>query len=148
MSPRRDATPMDSTANEGRQVGFEALIEKVAQAEQALEASERLTATRWDTFKTTWRASWTPGRIVAAGLASGFLVGRAQPMKLAGSGGVLNLATALAGIFAGTGAQAAAKQAEDAASAAEGAAVAAATDTPSPQPPPPAQFAAGMDHDA
>ena len=114
----------------------------------ALEVSERLTATRWDTFKTTWRASWTPGRIVAAGLASGFLVGRAQPMKLAGSGGVLNLATALAGIFAGTGAQAAAKQAEDAASAAEGAAVAAATDSPPSQPPPPAQFAAGMDHDA
>ena len=129
-------------------MGFEALIEKVTQAEQALESSERVAANRWDAFKLTWRESWTPGRIVVAGLASGFIVGRAQPMKLAGSGGVLNLATALAGIFAGTGAQAAAKQAEDAASAAEGAAVAAATDTPPPQPPPPAQFAAGMDHGA
>lgn len=149
MSPPRDAAPPGTGNDEGRQVGFEALIGKVAQAEEALEASERLAATRWDALKGTWRRSWTPGRIVVAGLASGFMVGRAQPLKLAGSGGVLNLATALAGIFAGTGAQVAAKQAEDAASAAEGAAVAAATDSmPPPVQPAPAQFAAGSDDGA
>ncbi|GAB1406815.1 hypothetical protein MASR1M8_07340 [Thermomonas brevis] len=148
MSPRPDTTATDNTANEGRHVGFEALIEKVSQAEQALEASERQTATRWDAFKATWRESWTPGRIVLAGLASGFIVGRAQPMRLAGSGGVLNLATALAGIFAGTGAHVAAKEAEDAANAAEGAAVAAVSDTAPPVQPTPAQFAAGVDHGA
>ena len=137
---------MAGTANEGAQVGFEALIEKVTQAEQALESSERVAASRWDAFKGTWRASWTPGRIVVAGLASGFLVGRAKPMRVAGSGGVLNLVTALAGIFAGTGAQAAAKEAEDAATAAEGAAsVAASEPQASMVQPPAAQFAAGLD---
>lgn len=140
---------MAGTANEGAQVGFEALIEKVTQAEQALESSERVAASRWHAFKGTWRASWTPGRIVVAGLASGFLVGRAKPMRVAGSGGVLNLVTALAGIFAGTGAQAAAKEAEDAATAAEGAAsVAASEPQASMVQPPAAQFAAGLDHGA
>ena len=149
MSRRRKPATTGTTGHEGTQVGFEALIEKVAQAEQALESSERVAANRWDAFKLTWRESWTPGRIVVAGLASGFIVGRAQPMKLAGSGGVLNLATALAGIFAGTGAQVAAKEAEEAASAAEGAATVAAAAPEAPVvPPTPAQFAAGVDHDA
>ena len=73
--------------------------------------------------KTTWRESWTPGRIVIAGLASGFLVGRAQPLKLAGSGGLLNLVTALSGMLASGSAQVAAESAEQAADAAEGSAV-------------------------
>ena len=146
MSPLHDTTTAGS-AGEGAQVGFEALIEKVAQAEQALESSERLAASRWDAFKSTWRASWTPGRIVVAGLASGYLVGRARPLRVAGSGGVLNLATALAGVFAGTGAQVAAKEAEQAADAAEGAASVAASEAEAPLvPPAPAQFAA--DHGA
>ena len=85
-------------------MSFNALITKVTQAEQALESRERLTVARWDQLKRTWRESWTPGRIVIAGLASGYLVGRAKPLRLAGSGGLLNLVTALSGIFAGTGA--------------------------------------------
>ena len=140
---------MGSTASRETQVGFEALIEKVTQAEQALESSERVAAGRWTSFKGTWRASWTPGRIVAAGLAAGFISGRAQPLRVAGSGGVLNLATALAGIFAGTGAQVAAKEAEVAANAAEGVATAAVAGTEAPVvPPAPAQFAAGLDQGA
>ena len=149
MSRLHEQASAVAAADEGAQVGFEALIEKVTQAEQALESRERLAVSRWDAFKVTWRDSWTPGRIVVAGLASGFIVGRARPLRVAGSGGVLNLATALAGIFAGTGAQVAAKQAEDAASAAEGAAVAAAPDNmPPPVQPAPAQFAAGSDDGA
>ena len=148
MSPLHEQASTTGNANEGAQVGFEALIEKVTQAEQALETSERVTASRWRAFKSTWRESWTPGRIVVAGLASGFIVGRASPMRVAGSGGVLNLATALAGIFAGTGAQAAAKEAEGAAAAA-GAASAKASAAEAPvAPPTPAQFAAGLDHGA
>ena len=103
-------------------MSFNALITKVTQAEQALESRERLTAARWTRIKTTWRESWTPGRIVIAGLASGYLVGRARPLRLAGSGGLLNLVTALSGVFASAGAQVAAEEAGQAADAAEGAA--------------------------
>ena len=129
-------------------MSFNALITKVTQAEQALESRERLTVARWDQLKRTWRESWTPGRIVVAGLASGFIVGRASPMRVAGSGGVLNLATALAGIFAGTGAQAAAKEAEGAAAAAGAASAKAGAAEAPVAPPTPAQFAAGLDHGA
>lgn len=100
-------------------MSFDALITKVEQAEQALEARERTASTQWQQVKTTWRQSWTPGRIVVAGLASGFLVGRAQPLKLAGSGGLLNLITALSGLLASGSAQVAAENAEQAADAAE-----------------------------
>jgi hypothetical protein len=99
-------------------MSFDALITKVQQAEQALEARERAASTQWQQVKTTWRESWTPGRIVIAGLASGFLVGRAQPLKLAGSGGLLNMVTALSGLLASGSAQVAAENAEQAADAA------------------------------
>ena len=99
-------------------MSFHALIAKVEQAEQALEARERTASAQWHQVKTTWRESWTPGRIVIAGLASGFLVGRAQPLKLAGSGGLLNLVTALSGMLASGSAQVAAENAEQAADAA------------------------------
>ena len=114
-------------------MSFNALITKVTQAEQALESRERLTVARWDQLKRTWRESWTPGRIVIAGLASGYLVGRAKPLRLAGSGGLLNLVTALSGIFAGTGASVAAEEAGQAADAAEGAAAMAGA-APAPTP--------------
>ena len=99
-------------------MSFDALITKVQQAEQALEARERAASTQWRQVKATWRESWTPGRIVIAGMASGFLVGRAQPLKLAGSGGLLNMVTALSGLLASGSAQVAAENAEQAADAA------------------------------
>ena len=118
-------------------MSFDALIAKVEQAEQALEASERVASTQWQQVKTTWRESWTPGRIVIAGLASGFLVGRAKPLRLAGSGGLLNLVTALSGLLASGSAQVAAENAEQAADAAEGTAAVAvaatAADSPTSQ---------------
>ena len=107
-------------------MSFDALIQKVKQAEVALEASERRTASRWKELKITWKEGWTPGRIVIAGLASGFLVGRAKPMKLAGGGGVLNLITALSGMLASGNAQAAADEAGQAADAAGSVAAASA----------------------
>ena len=110
-------------------MSFHALIAKVEQAEQALEACERTASMQWQQVKTTWRESWTPGRIVIAGLASGFLIGRTQPLKLAGSGGLLNLVTALSGLLASGSAQVAAENAEQAADAAE---VAAAPDATTP----------------
>ena len=67
-------------------MGFNALIAKVQQAEAALESRERRTGEHWRQWKAIWRAAWTPGRIVVAGLAAGFVAGRVQPLKLAGKG--------------------------------------------------------------
>jgi hypothetical protein len=101
-------------------VGFEALIEKVHQAETALEARERAAAADWRQLKSSWRATWTPGRIVIAGLVSGFVVGKLEPVKkVASGGGLLNLLSAAAGLFAGGSAQAAAGEAAKAADTAE-----------------------------
>ena len=108
-------------------MSFESLIAKVHQAETALEAKERQASADWRQLKSSWLVSWTPGRIVVAGLAAGFIVGKLEPAKKAAKGGgVLNLMTALAGMFAGTSAQAAAGKAEDAANNAEQTAAAAA----------------------
>lgn len=100
-------------------MGFDALIEKVRQAETALEAQERRVGADWRQLRGSWRSLWTPGRIVLAGLATGFMVGRAEPFKRAAGGGVLQLLTALSGMFAGGSAQVAANQAGEAADAAK-----------------------------
>ena len=97
-----------------------ALVEKVRQAETALEAKERQASADWRQLKASWISSWTPGRIVIAGLVSGFAIGKLEPVKKVASGsGALQLMSALAGLFAGGSAQAAASQAEDAAQSAE-----------------------------
>ena len=65
----------------GADVGFEALKEKVRQAEAALEAKERQATADFRQVKSSWRLAWTPGRIVIAGLVSGFVVGKLEPTK-------------------------------------------------------------------
>jgi hypothetical protein len=100
-------------------MSFDALIQKVRQAETALEAQERRAGADWRQLRATWHALWTPGRLVVAGLAAGFIVGRAEPFKRAAGGGVLQLVTALSGLFAGGSAQAAASEAGDAADEAQ-----------------------------
>ena len=67
-------------------MGFDALLDKVKQAERTLENREREAVDRWQQLARSWRAAWTPGRIVVAGLAAGFVAGRVQPLKLAGKG--------------------------------------------------------------
>ena len=105
-------------------MSFDALITKVQQAEAALESRERRTIDQWQQVKTTWRRGWTPGRIVIAGLAAGFMVGRARPLRAAAeSGGLLQMLTALSGLVASGSAQFAAEQAGDAADAAQTAAI-------------------------
>ena len=101
-------------------MGFEALIDKVQQAESALEAQERRTAADWRQFTDSWRTLWTPGRIVLAGLVSGLAVGSAEPLRRVGGGGALQMVSALAGLFAGGSAQAAANEAGEAVEAANG----------------------------
>lgn len=101
-------------------MSFDALIQKVKQAEIALEAQERLAAADWRQLRGSWRDLWTPGRIVLAGLASGFLTGQARAFRFSGGGGALQLLTALSGLFAAEGAQAAANEAEEVADEAQG----------------------------
>jgi hypothetical protein len=99
---------------------FESLLDKVRQAETALEAKERQAGADWRQAKATWRAMWTPGRIVSVGLVSGFLVGKVEPGKRVVRGsGALQMLTAMAGLFAGGSAQAAAGHAEQAADTAQ-----------------------------
>lgn len=101
-------------------MGFKQLITKVRQAELALEAQERQLSADWRQMKASWLSAWTPGRIVLAGVVSGFAVGRAQPLKAAArSGQIMQLITMLSGLFAGGSAQAAATEAEHAAETAE-----------------------------
>jgi hypothetical protein len=104
----------------GLAMGFKELITKVQQAEETLEAKERHAAAQWDVFKAQWRGAWTPGRIVIAGLASGFVVGRAQPVKAAAkSGQMMQMITMLSGLFAGGSAKVAADEAGHAAKSAK-----------------------------
>lgn len=101
-------------------MNFEQLVAKVHQAEDALEARERAFAADWRQLAASWRAAWTPGRIVVAGLASGFVTGRLQPGRLLarGGGGFLQLLSTLSGLIASGSAQAAAGEAEHAAESA------------------------------
>lgn len=100
-------------------MSFEALIDKVKQAEAALEAHERQAAGNAHQLLATWRAAWTPGRILLAGIGSGFAIGLLEPGKrFAGGRTALQMLTTVAGLFAGGSAQAAASKAEDAADAA------------------------------
>ena len=108
-------------------MSFDKLINKVSQAEAALEAQERRVAADVRQFKSSWRAAWTPGRIVIAGLVTGFVTGRAEPLRNAArSGSVVRIVSLLSGLFATATAQVAAGDAEDAAADAEVAADAAA----------------------
>ena len=101
-------------------MSFDKLILKVTQAEDALEAHERRVAADLRQLKASWLGGWTPGRIVIAGAVSGFLIGRAEPLKaVASGGGAMQMITMLSGLFAGGSAQAAAGEAENAAETAE-----------------------------
>ena len=101
-------------------MSFESLIDKVHQAEQALEAKERETAADWRQCKASWLDLWTPTRLVAVGLVSGFIVGKVEPGKHVVKGGsALQLLSAVSGLFAGGSAQAAAGHAMHAADKAQ-----------------------------
>jgi hypothetical protein len=119
-------------------MGFKQLLTKVQQAEAALESRERLVADDWRHLKRTWKETWTPARVIIAGLVSGFLVGRAQPLRTAArSGQFMQLVTMLSGLFAGGTAKVAADEAEHAADTAENVAEVVAPEAASSQASPP-----------
>lgn len=92
---------------------FEALQRRVNKREKLLEGRYQQAVERKNELKASWREAWTPGRIVIAGLVSGFVMGRAEPVKIAvKSGNLMQIVTLLSGLFAGTSAQAAVQTGE------------------------------------
>ncbi|MGV8940601.1 MAG: hypothetical protein ACOH1P_03555 [Lysobacter sp.] len=82
---------------------FDRLVTKVARAEDALEANERRVGADLRQLARSWKSAWTPGRIVVAGLTSGFLVGRAEPLRAAArGGGMVRIVSLLTSVFAST----------------------------------------------
>lgn len=119
-------------------MNFDALKRRVERSERVVEGRALQTQTHWQSLTTTWRDSWTPARIVIAGLISGFVIGRSDPMLALGKLGALSssgprwlqLIGTLSGLFASLQASTAAEQAEQAADKADEAATDAATQTP------------------
>ena len=98
---------------------FEAIRRRVERSEQLVEGRALQTRVRASALKATWRESWTPARIILAGLAAGFLVGRAEPSRalrqLGGGGRWIQLVGALSGLFASLQSSVAAATADKAA---------------------------------
>ncbi|MGJ7901793.1 hypothetical protein [Lysobacter sp. 1R34A] len=91
---------------------FERLQRRVHKREHLLEGRYEQALERKALLKARWHEAWTPGRIVVAGLVSGFLMGRAEPAKIAAkSSNLMQIITMLSGLFAGSSAQNAADQA-------------------------------------
>lgn len=100
-------------------VSFEHLVRKVTRAEDVLEMREQRLVDHYRRLSDTWRKGWTPMRIITVGLVSGFLVGRAEPLRALTGARMLQMVSALSGLFASAQATFAAKQAEEAADTAE-----------------------------
>jgi hypothetical protein len=123
-------------------MNFAGLKRRVERRERMFEGRLQQTRDRWQALSTTWRASWTPLRIVVAGLIGGFLLGRSDPARALGKLGalgsngsrVLQLVGTLSGLFASLQAGNAAEQAEQAVDKAEGVATDAAAPASSPVP--------------
>ena len=60
-------------------MNFEALRRRVERAETRVQDRAGETGQQVDALKRAWREGWTPGRIIIAGLAGGFLAGRMEP---------------------------------------------------------------------
>ncbi|MEZ0470778.1 hypothetical protein [Luteimonas salinilitoris] len=75
-------------------MSFSKSLARVTRAERALQRHERRVDTRLQRFALDWQSTWAPMRIVAAGLASGFLIGRAEPGRvIAYSAGAMRVAS-------------------------------------------------------
>lgn len=82
-------------------MGFHQLIEKVTTAEKTLEAHGRSVGANLRQTRSSWHAAWTPGRVLVAGLASGFLVGHGRLISKLGGSNVLQLGVGFANLITG-----------------------------------------------
>ncbi|KQO00300.1 MULTISPECIES: hypothetical protein [Stenotrophomonas] len=130
-------------------MNFDALQRRVRRAEAVVQVRMDETVQQWDTLETTWRRSWTPGRIVIAGLAGGFVAGRLEPGGAFSGARWLQMIGSVSGLVASAQASIASLQEAGLAAAAGMAASHAATDEgqaasapPEPAAGPPPQAAA------
>jgi len=109
---------------------FELLRQRVERAERRVEQHLERARNERAAFGQAWKAGWTPGRIVVAGLVSGFLVGRGQPLSRVGGARWLQVlgtvSSMLASLRAAAASEDAGQAADQAARGAEAAAEAAA----------------------
>ncbi|KAF1686704.1 protein sip-5 [Pseudoxanthomonas broegbernensis] len=101
---------------------FELLRQRVERAEQRVAGRIDQAQTQRLALGQAWRRAWSPGRILIAGLLSGFLVGRAEPLSKVGGIRWLQMLGTVSSLLASLQAADAAQQAD-----------AAAADTASPQ---------------
>ncbi|MBO9716654.1 MAG: protein sip-5 [Pseudoxanthomonas sp.] len=131
---------------------FELLRQRVARAERRVETCMDNAQAHRAEFGQAWRRGWTPGRIVVAGLLSGFLIGRAEPLSRVGGtrwlqmlGTVSSMLASLRAAAASVDANASADvAAQEAVATSENVAAATGQDTPAgvtgtPAPPAPAE---------
>ena len=100
-------------------MNYEQLKRRVERAERLVEGRSLQTSEHWSALKVSWREGWTPVRIVAAGLVTGFVSGRAEPLRALTGARLLQMVTAVSGLFASAQAAFAADQAVQAAESAE-----------------------------
>ena len=122
---------------------FELLRQRVERAETRVESCMDRAYSHRQVFREAWRRGWTPGRIVVAGLLSGFLVGRGQPLSRMDGARWLQMASTMSSMFAVLRAAAmdAATPAEADAEVAQAAPAQTASPAPGPVQPPPAEAA-------
>ena len=98
---------------------FEQLQQHVERAEKRVELRGAQTSLYWTILKQSWKDGWTPGRIVIAGVVSGFLAGRSDPLRAMTGARWMQMFTAVSSFLATAQAAAAAETAEDAADTAQ-----------------------------
>lgn len=100
-------------------MNYKQLQHRVNMAERRVESRGERTREQWAALKLDWREGWTPARIIAAGLVSGFISGRAEPLRALSGPRLLQMIGAVSGLFASVQATVAAETAQEAADTAE-----------------------------
>ncbi|MEA9589234.1 hypothetical protein VC279_19705 [Xanthomonas sp. WHRI 10064A] len=106
---------------------FGTLCQRVERAEILVEGRAQETRTHWGELRQTWRAGWSPARIMMIGFGLGFVTGRNEPQaalgsiagKLGGIPKILQMVSTISALFTAHRAQEASEQAERAADNAE-----------------------------
>ena len=121
-------------------MNYKQLQRQVDIAERRVESRSERTREQWAALKLNWREGWTPARIVAAGLVSGFISGRAEPLRALSGPRLLQMIGAVSGLFASVQATVAAETAQGAADTAEGVVADQAVENAAPADPAQSQF--------
>lgn len=81
-------------------MNFNTLRRRVRRAEAVVQVRMDDTARHWGALEAVWRRSWTPGRIVIAGLAGGFVAGKLEPGRAFSGARWLQMIGSVSGLVA------------------------------------------------